>query len=337
MSTPTMSYRRLGRSGLRVSTLSLGSWVTYHNQVDTGAARELMAAAFDAGVNFFDNAEVYAAGHSEEIMGAALKALGWPRLSYIVSTKFYWGLPDTSSSGGASEGINRKNTLNRKYLMQGIDGSLKRLGLDHVDLIYCHRPDAHTPIEETVRAMSDIISQGKALYWGTSEWSASDIHAAWHLADRHGWHKPVMEQPEYHLFHRRRVEKEYARLYEDIGLGLTTWSPLASGLLTGKYRAGLPEGSRGAMENMAFLRDQLLDVNKNHAVAQLAPIAEELGCSLAQLAIAWVAKNPRVSTVITGASKLSQLQQNLGALAVLDKLTPELMARIEGLTQPLAD
>lgn len=337
MNTP-MSYRRLGRSGLRVSTLSLGSWVTYHNQVDTGAARELMAAAFDAGVNFFDNAEVYAAGRSEEIMGAALKALGWPRLNYVVSTKFYWGLPDTSNGGGgAAEGINRKNTLNRKYLMQGIDGSLKRLGLDHVDLIYCHRPDAHTPIEETVRAMSDIISQGKALYWGTSEWSASDIHAAWHLADRHGWHKPVMEQPEYHLFHRKRVEKEYARLYEDIGLGLTTWSPLASGLLTGKYRAGLPEGSRGAMENMAFLRDQLLSVEKNNAVAQLAPIAEELGCSLAQLAIAWVARNPRVSTVITGASKLSQLQQNLGALAVLDKLTPERVARIEAVTQPLAD
>lgn len=338
MSNAPMTYRRLGRSGLRVSTLSLGSWVTYHNQVDTGAARELMAAAFDAGVNFFDNAEVYAAGRSEEIMGAALKALGWPRLNYVVSTKFYWGLPDTSSGGGgAAEGINRKNTLNRKYLMQGIDGSLKRLGLDHVDLIYCHRPDAHTPIEETVRAMSDIISQGKALYWGTSEWSASDIHAAWHLADRHGWHKPVMEQPEYHLFHRRRVEKEYARLYEDIGLGLTTWSPLASGLLTGKYRAGLPEGSRGAMENMAFLREGLLNVEKNNAVAQLAPIAEELGCSLAQLAIAWVAKNPRVSTVITGASKLSQLQQNLGALAVLGKLTPELMARIEAVTQPLAD
>jgi len=338
MSHTPMTYRRLGRSGLRVSTLSLGSWVTYHNQVDTGAARELMAAAFDAGVNFFDNAEVYAAGRSEEIMGAALKQLGWPRLNYVVSTKFYWGLPDTSSGGGgAAEGINRKNTLNRKYRMQGIDGSLKRLGLDHVDLIYCHRPDAHTPIEETVRAMSDIITQGKALYWGTSEWSASDIHAAWHLADRHGWHRPVMEQPEYHLFHRRRVEKEYARLYEDIGLGLTTWSPLASGLLTGKYRAGLPEGSRGALETMAFLREGLLNVDKNNAVANLAPIAEELGCSLAQLAIAWVASNPRVSTVITGASKLSQLQQNLGALAVLDRLTPELLARIDAVTQALAD
>jgi voltage-dependent potassium channel beta subunit len=333
MSTPTtpMSYRRLGRSGLRVSTLSLGSWVTYHNQVDTKSATEMMAAAMDAGINFFDNAEVYAAGRSEEVMGAAIKQLGWPRLNYVVSTKFFWGL------AGQAEGINRKNTLNRKYLMQAIDGSLKRMGLEHIDLIYCHRPDPHTPIEETVRAMSDIISQGKALYWGTSEWSASDIHAAWHLADRHGWHKPVMEQPEYHLFHRKRVEKEYNRLYEDIGLGLTTWSPLASGLLTGKYRSGVPEGSRGAMENMAFLRDNLLSVEKNNAVAQLMPIAEELGASLAQLALAWVAKNPRVSTVITGASKLSQLQQNLGALAVIDKLTPEVMARIEAITQPLAD
>ena len=330
MTTP-MTYRRLGRSGLRVSTLSLGSWITYHNQVDVKSAAEMMAAAFDAGINFFDNAEVYAAGRSEEVMGAAIKQLAWPRLNYIVSTKFYWGL------AGKDEGINRKNTLNRKYLMQAMDGSLQRMGLDHIDLIYCHRSDPHTPIEETVRAMSDIIDQGKALYWGTSEWSASDIHSAWHLADRHGWHKPVMEQPEYNLFHRERVEKEYARLYEDIGLGLTTWSPLASGLLTGKYRAGVPEGSRGAMDSMAFLRDGLLDVDKNAAVAQLVPIAAELDCSLAQLALAWVAKNPRVSTVITGASKLSQLQQNLGALVVLDKLTPELMGRIEGLTQALAD
>jgi len=330
MTTP-MTYRRLGRSGLRVSTLSLGSWITYHNQVDVKSAAEMMAAAFDAGINFFDNAEVYAAGRSEEVMGAAIKQLAWPRLNYIVSTKFYWGL------AVKGEGVNRKNTLNRKYLMQAMDGSLQRMGLDHIDLIYCHRSDPHTPIEETVRAMSDIINQGKALYWGTSEWSASDIHSAWHLADRHGWHKPVMEQPEYNLFHRERVEKEYARLYEDIGLGLTTWSPLASGLLTGKYRAGVPEGSRGAMDSMAFLRDGLLDVDKNAAVAQLVPIAAELDCSLAQLALAWVAKNPRVSTVITGASKLSQLQQNLGALVVLDKLTPELMGRIEGLTQALAD
>lgn len=331
MTTPTpMTYRRLGASGLRVSTLSLGSWVTYHNQVDQKAATEMMAAAFDAGINFYDNAEGYALGRSEEVMGAAIKQLAWPRLNYVVSTKFYWGL------AGKEEGINRKNTLNRKYLMQAIDGSLARMGLDFIDLIYCHRPDPHTPIEETARAMSDIINQGKALYWGTSEWSAADIHAAWHVADRYGWHKPVMEQPQYNLFHRQRVEKEYAKLYGDIGLGLTTWSPLASGLLTGKYRGGMPEGSRGAMASMAFLRDELLSAEKNAAVAQLAPIAEELRCSIAQLALAWAAKNPHVSTVITGASKLSQLQQNLGALAVIDQLTPELMARVEALTAPLA-
>lgn len=330
-----MHYRPLGRSGLRVSLLSLGSWVTYHNQVDTGQAREMMAAAFAAGVNFFDNAEVYAGGRSETIMGEALKALGWPRLNYVVSTKFFWGLDRGGEGPGA--GVNRKDTLNRKYLMQAIDGSLQRFGLDFIDLVYCHRPDPHTPLEETVRAMSDIITQGKALYWGTSEWSAADIAAAWQLAERHGWHKPLMEQPQYHLFHRQRVEQEYARLYEDTGLGLTTWSPLASGLLTGKYRSGIPAGSRGALENMAFLRDDLLDTRKNAAVAALEPIAAELGGTLAQLALAWVAKNPRVSTVITGASKAAQLRDNLGALAVLEKLTPEVMARIDALTAPLAD
>jgi voltage-dependent potassium channel beta subunit len=329
--TAPMTYRRLGRSGLRVSTLSLGSWVTYHNQVDTGSAVEMMAAAFDAGVNFFDNAEVYASGRSETVMGDALKQLAWPRLNYIVSTKFFWGL---DRSG---EAVNRRDTLNRKYLLQAIDGSLKRMGLDFIDLIYCHRPDPHTPVEETVRAMSDIITQGKALYWGTSEWSAADIHAAWHIADRHGWHKPVMEQPEYNLFHRQRVEREYARLYEDIGLGLTTWSPLASGLLTGKYRDGVPAGSRGALENMAFLRESLLDQEKNAAVQQLEGIAAELGGNVAQLALAWVAHNPRVSTVITGASKLSQLQQNLGALALLPQFTPESLARIDAICRPLAD
>ena len=326
-----MQYRHLGRSGLRVSTLSLGSWVTYHNQVDTGQAVEMMAAAYDAGVNFFDNAEAYAAGRSEELMGRALKQLAWPRLNYIVSTKFFWGLDR------AGDAVNRKDTQNRKYLMQAIDGSLARFGLDFIDLIYCHRPDPHTPIEETVRAMSDIITQGKALYWGTSEWSAADIRAAWEVADRHGWHKPLMEQPQYHLFHRQRVEKEYAQLIEDIGLGLTTWSPLASGLLTGKYRQGVPDGSRGALENMAFLRDGLTDAARNQAVGKLEPIAADLGGTLAQLALAWAAKNPRVSTVITGASRVSQLQANLGALALLDKLTPEVLARIDEATAALAD
>ena len=326
-----MQYRRLGHSGLRVSTLSLGSWVTYHNQVDTRAAVEMMAAAFDAGVNFFDNAEAYALGRSEEVMGAAIQQLGWPRLNYIVSTKFFWGLERKG------DGVNRKNTLNRKYLMQAVDGSLKRFGLEHIDLIYCHRPDPHTPIEETVRAMSDIITQGKALYWGTSEWSAADISAAHAIATAQHLHKPLMEQPQYNLFHRERVEQEYAALYDSIGLGLTTWSPLASGLLTGKYYAGVPEGSRAALPSMAGLRDGLLDAKKNAAVAQLEPIAAELGGSLAQLAIAWAAKNPRVSTVITGASSVAQLHDNLGALALLDKLTPEVMGRVEAVTQGLAE
>ncbi len=318
-----MQYRRLGRSGLQVSELSLGSWVTYHNQVDATAAREMLAAAMDAGVNFFDNAEAYAGGNSEVVMGEAIRALKWPRLNYIVSSKFFWGL---DRDGHAT---NRKDTLNRKYLMHAIDGSLSRMGLDFIDLVYCHRPDPLTPIEETVWAMSDMISQGKALYWGTSEWSAADIRAAWDIAERHHLHKPVMEQPQYNLFHRKRVEVEYARLYEDIGLGLTTWSPLASGLLTGKYQSGVPEGSRGAMPSMGFLVKGLTDAAKNAAVAKLAGVAAELDCTLAQLAIAWTVRNPRVSTVITGASRLSQLQDNLGALAVVSKLTPEVLERID--------
>ena len=325
-----MQYRRLGRSGLQVSELSLGSWVTYHNQVDVPAAREMLAAAFDAGVNFFDNAEVYAAGQSEIVMGEALKALKWPRLNYVISTKFFWGL---DREGQAA---NRKDTLNRKYLMQAIDGSLQRMGLDFIDLVYCHRPDPKTPIEETVWAMSDMIARGKALYWGTSEWSAQEIRAAWEIAERHHLHKPVMEQPQYNLFHRKRVEQEYARLYEDIGLGLTTWSPLASGLLTGKYRDGVPPGSRGALENMAFLIKGLTDAARNSAVARLETVAAELGCSLSQMAIAWAARNPKVSTVITGASKISQLQENMGALEVIPKLTAEVLARIDEITAPLA-
>ena len=326
-----MQYRRLGRSGLQVSELSLGSWVTYHNQVDANAATEMLAAAMDAGVNFFDNAEAYAGGQSEVVMGQAFKALKWPRLNYVVSTKFFWGLDD-----GAASPVNRRNTLNRKYLSQAIDGSLARMGLDFIDLVYCHRSDPATPIEETVQAMSDMITHGKALYWGTSEWSAGDIRAAWEIADRHHLHKPVMEQPQYHLFHRKRVEQEYARLYEDIGLGLTTWSPLASGLLTGKYKDGIPSGSRGAMQSMGFLAKGLSDAARNKAVAQLEGIAAELGCQVAQLAIAWAAKNPRVSSVITGASKLSQLQSNLGAVEVIGKLTPEVMAKIDAISTPLA-
>ncbi len=318
-----MQYRHLGRTGIKVSVLSFGSWVTFSHQVDLDAAVETMAAAYEAGVNFFDNAEIYAGGKAEEIMGAALKKLGWRRGSYLVSTKFFWGLHD---------GVNERNTLNRKRLMEAIDGSLRRFGLEYVDIVYAHRPDPETPIEETVRAMNDIIVQGKALYWGTSEWSADEIRAAWHIADRYGWHKPVVEQPQYNLLHRERVEREYARLYTDLGLGLTTWSPLASGLLTGKYNNGIPADSRGALKGYEWLRGHLTDEQKLAVVRKLQPLAEELGCTLAQFAIAWAAKNPNVSTVITGASRLSQVKENMKALEVLPKLTPDVLARVDEIT-----
>jgi voltage-dependent potassium channel beta subunit len=315
-----MEYRRLGRSGLRVSQLSFGSWVTYGNQTDESAAVDIMAAAYDAGVNFFDNAEVYAGGRSETIMGAALRKLGWDRDSYIVSTKFFWGIAD---------GVNRENTLNRKYLLAAIDGSLKRFGLDYVDLVFCHRPDPQTPIEETVWAMHDMIDRGKALYWGTSEWPAADIAFAYEIAERHHLHKPVMEQPEYNLFHRRRVEEEYARLYDAIGLGLTTWSPLASGLLSGKYAGGIPDGSRAAVPGYEWLRESITDPARVGAAQNLAPIAAELGCTSAQLAIAWCSHNPHVSTVITGASRVAQVQENMKAVDVIPKLTPDVLERID--------
>lgn len=317
-----MNYRRLGRSGLKVSELSFGSWVTYGNQVDRRAARELMAAARDAGVNFFDNAEIYAKGQSETIMGAVLKDLAWPRIDYVVSTKLYWGM---------RTGPNNSNTLNRKYLLDAIDGSLRRLQLDYVDLVFCHRPDPHTPLEETVWAMSDLIDRGKALYWGTSEWSADEIRAAWLIADRRNLRQPVMEQPQYNLFHRKRVEQEYARLYEDLGLGLTTWSPLASGLLTGKYRNGIPADSRGAVDSYAFLRELLTDPGKNGLVGQLEGVAQDLGCTLAQLALAWCLKNPHVSTVITGASRVAQVTENMQAAEVAKRLDAAALARIDAI------
>jgi voltage-dependent potassium channel beta subunit len=318
-----MSYRRLGRSGLKVSELSFGSWVTYGNQMSENVARECMAAARDAGVNFFDNAEVYAKGTSETIMGEALKRLGWRRASYIVSTKFYWGLYD---------GPNEKNTLNRKYLMQAIDGSLARLGLDYVDLVFCHRADPGTPIEETVYAMHDMIQAGKVLYWGTSEWNAGEIVAAHEIAERHHLHKPLMEQPQYNLFHRERVESEYARLYGDIGLGTTTWSPLASGLLTGKYGTGVPPDSRAAIKGFEWLAERILEPTRLQKVQSLVPLARELDCTLAQMSLAWCLKNPHVSTVITGASRPSQVVENMKALDVVPKLTPDVMARIDGIT-----
>lgn len=313
-----MEYRRLGRSGLKVSVLSLGSWVTFKNQVDVDAAVDGMQAAYDAGVNFFDNAEAYARGESERIMGEALQKLGWDRGSYVVSTKFFWGMKD---------GVNTRNTLNRKYLLEAIDPSLERLQLDHVDLVYCHRPDPETPIEETVQALHEVVASGRALYWGTSEWSADEIRAAWDVADRHGWHKPVVEQPEYNLFNREKVEREYARLYEDIGIGTTTWSPLASGLLTGKYLDGVPEGSRATV--VEFLRDRLTDEEANARVRELATVADDLDCTLAQLSIAWCAANPNVSSVITGASRTEQVHENMRALEVLPKLTDDVKARID--------
>ena len=314
-----MHYRRLGRCGLKLGELSFGSWVTYGNQVDSRAARELMAAAWDAGVNFFDNAEIYARGGAETMMGEALRLLRWPREKFVVSTKFYWGLAD---------GPNEKNTLNRKYLRHAIEASLARLQLDYVDLVFCHRPDPDTPVEETVWSMHEMIARGQALYWGTSEWSAADIRSAWDFADRHHLHKPVMEQPQYNLFHRKRVEREYAPLTEDIGLGLTTWSPLASGVLTGKYRHGIPPGSRGTVQNYAFLRERLTDVQKNEIAGRLEPLARELDCTLAQLALAWCLKNPQVSTVITGATRVEQVAENMKAAEIAPRLTPEVLARI---------
>ncbi|MTA13004.1 MAG: aldo/keto reductase [Actinobacteria bacterium] len=316
-----MQYRRLGRSGLQVSVLSFGSWVTFDNQLKDDTALECMQAAHDAGCNFFDNAEAYAGGESEAIMGRVIEQLGWPRHSYVLSTKFYWGLHGRMP--------NMQNTLNRKYLMQAIDGSLERLRLDFLDIAYCHRADPNTPLEETVWAMSDMITQGKALYWGTSEWTADEIRAAWDIAEKHHLHKPIVEQPQYNMFSRRRVEQEYARLYEDIGLGTTIWSPLASGLLTGKYANGIPEDSRGALPGHGWLADRLTDPGQIAKVESLRPIAAELDCSLAQLAIAWCAANPRVSTVITGASRASQVVENFGAIDVLPQLTPEVMGRIE--------
>jgi voltage-dependent potassium channel beta subunit len=314
-----VEYRRLGRSGLKVSVLSFGSWVSFGSQLDVGRARDCIAAAHEAGVNFYDNAESYAGGESERIMGRAMAELGWSRETYVVSTKVFWGLTD---------GPNTKNTLNRKYLLHAVDGSLERFGLDFVDLLFCHRPDPSTPIEETVWAMSDLIDRGKALYWGTSEWSADEIRAAWEIAERHHLRKPVVEQPQYNLFERRRVEQEYARLYEDIGLGLTTWSPLASGLLTGKYVDGVPEGSRATLPGYEWLRELLTDPQRNDEVRALAVIAAELGCTLPQLAIAWCARNPDVSTVITGASRVEQVAENMAALDVLPLLDDEVLARI---------
>jgi len=318
-----MQYRRVGRSGLQVSVLSFGSWVTFANadQIETAAqAAECLSVAKDAGVNFFDNAEAYAAGESERVMGAAFRELGWKRHEYVVSTKLYWGLYDIP---------NMKLTLNRKYLSQAIESSLERMGLDFVDLVYCHRPDPATPIEETVWAMSDMVNRGQALYWGTSEWSADEIQAAWDIAERHHLHKPIVEQPQYNMLHRERVEVEYARLYEDIGLGTTIWSPLASGLLTGKYQNGVPAGSRASLPGYEWLRSSLTDPAELKKVDALLAIAGELDVPLSQLALAWCVKNPHVSTVITGASSAQQVRENMTALDALELLSDDVMQRID--------
>jgi len=315
-----MQYRYLGKTGIQVSALSYGSWVTFHTQVGVDAAVEAMSTAYDAGVNFFDNAEAYAGGMSEEVMGKALKKLGWRRSSYLVSTKIYFGI---------HEGVNEQNTLNRKRLIEAMDGSLQRFGLDYVDLVFCHRPDPTTPIEETVWAMHNLIEWGKAFYWGTSEWSAAEIVSAIEIAERHHLHKPVMEQPQYNLLWRERMETEYLPLFKDYGYGTTTWSPLASGLLTGKYNNGIPAGSRGALEGYEWLHDRLTDQDALVRVRELGKLADEIGLPLSRMSLAWCLKNPNVSTVITGASRVEQIRENMKAIDVLDQLTPDVMTRIE--------
>jgi len=316
-----MQYRRLGNTGVKVSVLSFGSWVTFDNQLDTDLAMECMQAAHDAGCNFFDNAEAYAGGKSEEIMGKALAQLGWPRWSYMVTTKFFWGLD--------RDPVNMTNTLNRKYLSQAIDGSLERFGLDFLDVVYCHRADPETPIEETVWAMSDMVSQGKALYWGTSEWTADEIRTAIDVADRHHLHKPVTEQSEYNLFSREKVEVEFARLFDDTQYGNTIFSPLASGLLTGKYKDGIPAESRGSLKGYGWLARQVSDRELLAKVERLRPIADRLGCSMAQLALAWCTLHPMVSTVLTGASRPSQVAENFATLDVIPLITDEVKQEIE--------
>jgi voltage-dependent potassium channel beta subunit len=322
-----MEYRRMGTAGLKLSALSLGSWVTYGRQVDVDAAAACMKVAYEEGVNFFDNAEAYGGGRAEEIMGEALRQLGWRRASYVVSTKIFFGM---------HAGPNEKDTLNRKKLREGIDGALRRFRLDYVDLVYCHRPDPETPIEETVWSMHQMVESGKALYWGTSEWSAEEIREACGIAERHHLHKPQMEQPEYNLFTRRKVELEFARLYAGIGLGLTTWSPLASGFLTGKYNDGIPAGSRMALPGYDWLKPGLTP-GRIDAVRRLGAIAADLGVTTAQLAIAWLLRNPNVSSVITGASRPEQVVENMRAVEVAAALTPEVMAAIDGATRAASD
>jgi voltage-dependent potassium channel beta subunit len=312
-----MEYRRLGRSGLQVSALSLGAWVTYGGQVGEQVAEECMTAAYEAGVNFFDNAEGYADGNAEVVMGNVIKKKGWRREDLVVSTKIFWGGKGPNDTG-----------LSHKHVIEGVNNALKRFQLDYVDLVFCHRPDSETPIEETVRAMDQVIKQGKAFYWGTSEWSAAEIALADGIARQYGLTPPTMEQPQYNMFHRERFEKEYAPIYKYLGYGTTIWSPLASGLLTGKYNDGIPADSRANLEGYEWLKKGITE-EKIAKVKQLKTVADELGASLAQLGLAWCLKNPNVSTVITGASRASQVGENMKALDVAAKLSDDVMAKIE--------
>jgi voltage-dependent potassium channel beta subunit len=327
-----MQYRQLGKSGIKISALSFGAWVTFGKQIGDPVARKLLHAAYDAGVNFFDNAESYADGQAEVVMGAILKKSGWRRSSFMVSSKVFFGGPGDRPN---EEG------LSRKHVVEACHEALGRLQVDYLDLYYCHRPDPSVPVEETARAMHDLIIQGKVLYWGTSEWSATQIEAAHAVCDRLGLHHPIVEQPQYNLFHRARVEKELASLYRSPGLGTTIWSPLASGLLTGKYNKGVPKGTRLDIKGMEWLKEEILKkpgVEKRiAAVPRLAAIAKDLGTSLPCLGIAWCLKNPNVSSVILGASRVEQLKENLAALDLSGKLTPQVMKEIDAISSPLAD
>jgi len=313
-----MNYRRLGKAGIKISELSLGAWVTYGGQVGEDIALKCMSAAYDAGVNFYDNAEAYARGNAEIVMGNVIKKLGWRRDGIVVSSKVFWGGDGPNDQG-----------LSRKHIYEACRNSLKRLQLDYLDLFFCHRPDPNTPIEETVRAMDDLIHQGKILYWGTSEWSAADIMRAHSIAREYDLTPPTMEQPQYNMIHRDRVEKEYLPLYREIGLGTTIWSPLASGLLSGKYNAGVPPGSRATLKGYEWLREYIITPQNLEKVKKLQPIAADLGCTLAQLALAWCLKNSHVSTVITGASRPEQVVENMKAMEVAPKLTADVMEKIE--------
>lgn len=320
-----MDYRRLGRSGLRVSEFSFGSWVTFARQVDVAPAKEILAAAYDAGVNFFDNAEGYEQGGSERVMGQAIAELGWSRDSFVVSSKVFWGGDRPTQRG-----------LSAKHVTDACHAALKRLRVDYLDLFFCHRPDVDTPVEETVRAMHNLITQGKVLYWGTSEWSAQAITEAHAVAARWGLTPPVMEQPQYNLFVRDKVEAEYRPIYESFGLGTTIWSPLASGLLTGKYNDGVPQDARAALKGYEWLREMIEGPDGRARVEKvkgLAKLAGQAGMPLHHMALLWCLQNPRVSTVILGASRLSQLQDNLKALDRKAAMTPDLMAAIEGVVQ----